>query len=70
MWKLGVTLGWLVLTVVLVPLQTSAQQPAVSGLNAKLIGEGGIYSDKDHGMAEGAITVPLGQSFGNDVVCQ
>lgn len=38
--------------------------PAVSGVNAKISGEGGLYDDQDSGLAQGSLTLPLGQRFG------
>ena len=40
------------------------QQPAVSGGNAKISAEGGLFEDEAAGLVQGSFTVPLGRDFG------
>lgn len=37
--------------------------PAVSGLNGKLSGEGGLYDDEGTGLLQGSLTTPVGRRF-------
>lgn len=71
----GMTRSWhalaiLVTTVLMVAPVANAQadKPAVSALNGKISGEGGVTGFDGHssgiGLAKGSITAPLGHSFG------
>lgn len=46
------------------PRPAAAEGPAVSGVNAKLSGEGGVLGGDAAGVLDGSVTAPLGHSFG------
>ena len=56
-----------VLSVILTASLAHATDPAVSGLNGKISGEGGLFDDESSGFASGSFAVPLGHAFGMQV---